>query len=361
MSCFYIFLLLFFLIIAVLLVLYLVSARPAPPIHYVRSEREGRLPANWKGMPVDAKNRFMNLRFPFYQNWFQIIEWMPSNAISLIKNRGKIFPVKKHTDDAFLQANDTLIWLGHASFFMRIHGINLLIDPHFSNVTFYKRHTDNPIPPGYFKGINYLLLSHDHNDHADIESLQQLCDHNTSMIIITVLGMEKFLRKKLSPDVTIHTMGWYDIFETKELDIYFTPSRHYCRRPDTQFNKQLWGGFIIQTTIPGSRAIYFGGDSGYDKKLFDDIKELYAPAIAMLGIGAFRPYYFMHPNHMGPAEALQAFKDCDADVMIPMHYSTFFLGNEMAEEPLDILKALQEDEQICITQAGEIIQLKQWI
>ena len=64
---------------------------------------------------------------------------------------------------------------------------------------------------------------------------------------------------------------------------------------------------------------------------------------------------------MGPAEALQGFKDCGADVMIPMHYSTFFLGNEMAEEPLAMLKALQGDAQTCITQPGETIQLKQWI
>jgi L-ascorbate metabolism protein UlaG (beta-lactamase superfamily) len=161
--------------------------------------------------------------------------------------------------------------------------------------------------------------------------------------------------------MSIHTMGWYDIYKTKALDISFTPSRHYCRRPDTPFNEQLWGGFIIQSATPGSKAVYFGGDSGYDNKLFTDIKELYAPSVAMLGIGAFKPYYFMHPNHTGPAEALQAFKDCGAAVMIPMHYATFFLGNEMAEEPLATLKELQREEQICITQPGETIQLKPWI
>lgn len=360
-ACIIISCILFLLIVVLPLVLYIVSAWPAPPVHFIRSEQEGKVPADWKGMPVDAKSRFMNLKFPFYQNWFQILGWLPSHAAVLIKNRSKTFPVHTHIDDAFLKADNTLIWLGHASFFMRINGINLLIDPQFYNAGPYRRHTENPIAPTFFKNIDYLLLSHDHNDHADVKSLQQLCAQNPSMIIITGLGMDKWIKEKVSASVIIHTMGWYDVYEACCIDIAFIPSRHYTRRPDTSFNKQLWGGFIIQSIEENSRAIYFAGDSGYDEKLFTDIKELYAPSVAMFGIGAYKPYYFMHPNHIGPKEALKAFEDCGADVMIPMHYSTFFLGNEMAEEPLDTLKGLQTNQHICITQPGETIQLKQWI
>src|SRR5215831_3447512 len=171
-------------IVLVLLIAFIASPKPALPRKFVKNEHPGKLPAGWQGTPVDQKNRFMNETFLFYQDYIQIAFWaLFSNLPSLIKNAGKKFPVESHADRSFLQKNNTLIWLGHASFFMRINGVNILIDPHFNNVPFYKRHTDNPIPPDFFTGIDCLLLSHDHNDHADIKSLQQIFDQNPSITV----------------------------------------------------------------------------------------------------------------------------------------------------------------------------------
>ena len=349
-------------IVLLLLIAFVRSPKPALPRQYIPNARAGRLPADWRGTPVDKKNRFINERFLFYQDYIQIAFWaLFSNLPSLIKNGQKKFPVKCHTDKSFLQNNNTLIWLGHASFFMRINGVNILIDPHFNNVPFYKRHTDNPIPPDFFTGIDCLLLSHDHNDHADIKSLQQIFDQNPSITVFTGLGMEKLLRPIAQSTINIYTLGWYDTCSFKGLDISFIPSRHYAHRLHNKFNENLWGGFIIQIQQPQSRAIYFAGDSGYDGALFKTVQQLFSPSVAMLGIGAFKPYYFMYPNHIGPAEALKAFKDTGASLMIPMHYSTFFLGSEMADEPLDLLKQLQSNENICITMPGETTDLQNWL
>jgi len=41
--------------------------------------------------------------------------------------------------------------------------------------------------------------------------------------------------------------------------------------------------------------------------------------------------------HMNPEEAVRAFVDLGAKVLIPMHYATFHLGNEPHEEPLERL------------------------
>lgn len=350
------------IIIAGLLLAYILSPKPALPIHFIKNENPGKLPADWKGTPVDAKNRFMNVSFPFYQDYVQIIIWLLSSHIfSVIKNVGKKFPVKPHADNSFLQKNNALIWLGHASFFISVNGVNMLIDPHFHNTSVYKRRTANPIPPEYFANIDCLLLSHDHADHADIKSLQQIFKQNPSITVFTGMGMEKLLKPIAKETVTIHTMGWYDTYRFREFDISFIPSRHYAKRWNNKFNENLWGGFIIQSLQQNSRAIYFAGDSGYDEALFKNVKQLFSPSVAMLGIGAFKPHYFMYPNHVGPEEALKAFKDIGASVMIPMHYSTFCLGSEMAEEPLDLLKKLQTDENICITIPGETTELNEWL
>jgi L-ascorbate metabolism protein UlaG (beta-lactamase superfamily) len=350
------------LFILALLLAYICSPKPALPVHFIKNENLGKRPADWKGTPVDAKKRFMNVSFPFYQDYIQIIIWIFSSHIfSIIRNAGKTFPVKQHLDDSFLQKNNTLIWLGHASFFISINGVNMLIDPHFHNTSVYKRRTANPIPPEYFTNIDCLLLSHDHADHADIKSLQQIFKQNPSITVITGLGMEKFLKPFTPETVNIHTMGWYDTYRFRGFDLSFIPSRHYAKRWNNKFNENLWGGFIIQSLQPGSRTIYFAGDSGYDEVLFKDVQQLFSPSVAVLGIGAFKPHYFMCPNHMGSKEALQAFKDTSASVMIPMHYSTFCLGSEMAEEPLDLLKKLKTDENICITIPGETTELNEWL
>ena len=57
-----------------------------------------------------------------------------------------------------------------------------------------------------------------------------------------------------------------------------------------------------------------------------------APEIALLPIGAYHPESFRHV-HMGPDEAVKAFKDLRAKVLVPMHFGTFKLSFESLEEP----------------------------
>jgi L-ascorbate metabolism protein UlaG (beta-lactamase superfamily) len=87
------------------------------------------------------------------------------------------------------------------------------------------------------------------------------------------------------------------------------------------------------------RRIYFGGDSGYSRH-FSDIKlRLGTPDIAILGIGAYEPRWFMKPIHMNPAEAIRAHGDLGAKNSIGMHFGTFQLTPESIDQPLIDLKA----------------------
>src|SRR5690606_3549509 len=145
-----------------------------------------------------------------------------------------------------------------------------------------KRKSEFPIPPERFKGIDYILISHDHRDHCDAKSLKLLAKNNPDAIYLSGLRMDSLLRS-ITKSNNIQTAGWYQGFEVgNKLKIYITPSQHWGRRTLNDTNCRLWGGFVIQSA---EKIIYFSGDSGYGKH-FSDLAEIF-PKIdyAIIGIG----------------------------------------------------------------------------
>jgi L-ascorbate metabolism protein UlaG (beta-lactamase superfamily) len=101
-------------------------------------------------------------------------------------------------------------------------------------------------------------------------------------------------------------------------------------------NQRLWGGYYIET---GEKTIYFMGDSGYGPHFQLIADTMGTPDIAMMGVGAFKPEWFMHPAHTSPMDAVRAFNEMGGKNFIPMHFGTFDLSDEPLLEPLDWLKA----------------------
>lgn len=317
------------------------SSPPAAPTSYIApgAHKKYRYPAGYKGIPVGRNNAFQNLEDPFIFSYRNILKWAPSHIDNLIKNFNVRFPVTRQTTGAFLKQDNVIMWLGHASFYICINGKRLLIDPQFYNAFPYFRHAPVAADPRVFKQIDYLLLSHDHADHCNKASIKLLLQNNPEITIITGLNMHPLLKKWGAPGNSIHCMEWYEQFSIPELEIYFTPSRHYSKRIFKPFCATLWGGFIIKGLQECTRTLYFAGDSGYATH-FRDIGQLFSPDIAILGIGAYAPRWFMKPNHSTPEEAYQAFLDCGAASLIPMHFQTFNLSNENMHAPLQRIMAV---------------------
>ena len=97
--------------------------------------------------------------------------------------------------------------------------------------------------------------------------------------------------------------------------VTLVPTRHWSARSLSDRNMSLWASFVIET--PAGR-IYFVGDSGYgDGRHFRDARERHGPfRLAILPIGAYEPRWFMRDQHMNPAEAVQAFVDCGAELAL---------------------------------------------
>jgi L-ascorbate metabolism protein UlaG (beta-lactamase superfamily) len=344
------------------LVAFCCNKRPRPPFSYRKRKpnRKYNTPDGWEGTPIDGKDRFLNHQYPFYQNYVDILNWLPSHAANLVRNRNKEYKVLKREMKELMEQDNILVWLGHASFFLKVSGKTILIDPHFRSFFPYKRHTENPITPESFTGIDYILISHDHADHLSKKSIAQLVAQNPSVQVLSGLRMNKIIHAYTGiPKGQIICADWFEQYALSDgnVSIHFVPTRHYCKRIDTSFNRALWGGFIIEWRLTDTNklVIFFGGDSGYGNH-YKMIKEIYKPDIAILGIGAYAPRWFMEPNHMNASDVMTAFNDVGAKKLIPMHYLTFNLSCESMDEPLTKIQALA-GKSVEVLEIGEVYRL----
>jgi L-ascorbate metabolism protein UlaG (beta-lactamase superfamily) len=241
--------------------------------------------------------------------------------------------------------DDFIVWLGHASWLIQINGKKIVTDPCLTSPPFMKRLTRLPIPIKDLKP-DYLLISHGHFDHLDSETLE----HFSGATALVPLNMTTLI-KKLNPEITCHEAGWYQEYKgLEDFKITFLPAHHWHRRSGNDYNKILWGSFLIQTQ---ANNIYFAGDSAYSPH-FKDIGELFDDIdMAILPIAAYAPRWFMKSSHINPEEAIQAFKDLKAKRLIPMHYGTFDLSDEPLGEPEQHLKELSGQENVTFLTIGK--------
>jgi len=297
-----------------------------------------QLPFEWKGTPVDSKGRFVNDEFPFIYSFFEFLKWQFQRNPQKAEKKAEKWHPRVVTDDSFLDTvEDCIVWLGHASFFIRLSGISILIDPVFYDILTKKRHTPFPIDPSRFKDLDYILVSHNHMDHCDKPSLQLLAGNNPRATYLTGLKMEGLLKTITGSD-QIQPAGWYQQYRTNDrIKVFYLPSRHWAKRGLRDVNTQLWGAFMIQG---GGKTIYFASDSGYGSHFKDAGKIFPQIDYCIIGIGAYKPEFFMSQSHISPTDAVKAANDMNARVMVPMHYGTFNLSDEPLGDPINTLRTL---------------------
>ncbi len=305
---------------------------------FVRNENLPTIKAEWKGTPVDQKNRFVNAEFPFLPKITDLLKWTwETNPQKLEKqNDTKRLDVLDPTD--FLNSDKNgILWLGHASFYIRSGKKTILLDPVFGKPPLVSTFVDVPSPLDKTKQVDYVLISHDHRDHCDEKSIRQIAEKFPDAKFLAGLRMDELLKDLIKVTNSVQSAGWFQQFTLPDenLKVYFLPARHWSRRGIFDTNERLWGSFIIQGA---DKTIYFSGDSGYGNhyqetaRLFPDIDHF------LIGIGAYEPRWFMKPNHNNPADALQAFQDANAKFLVPMHFGRFDLSDEPPSEPLRLLK-----------------------
>jgi L-ascorbate metabolism protein UlaG (beta-lactamase superfamily) len=229
-------------------------------------------------------------------------------------------------------------FVGHASWLVQTAGLNLLLDPVWSRrVSPFRsvgpmRVNDPGIAFADLPPIDVVLVSHAHYDHLDLATLSRLAVAHRPRVI-TPLGNDTIMRNH-EPSIAAEAFDWDQRVEIGPgMAVTLLPTRHWSARNLSDRNMSLWASFVIEA--PGGR-IYLVADSGYgDGGYFRRARERYGPfKLAILPIGAYEPRWFMHDQHMNPAEAVQALFDCGAEMALASHYGTFQLTDEAIDAPL---------------------------
>jgi len=229
-------------------------------------------------------------------------------------------------------------FVGHATVLVQMDGLNLLTDPVWSNRASPfgwvgpRRHR----PPGIrfedLPPIDVVLLSHNHYDHLDVDTLRRLAETHSPRIV-TGLGNAALCEAEGIGGA--EDLDWWQSTRASEqVRIVSVPARHFSGRGLGDRDQTLWMGHVVEG--PAGR-VYFAGDSGYGDHFTHIRERLGAPRLALLPIGAYEPRWFMQAVHMNPEEAVRAHVDLDAGTSVGIHFGTFRLTDEGQDEPVAAL------------------------
>ncbi|MBO5762734.1 MAG: MBL fold metallo-hydrolase, partial [Lentisphaeria bacterium] len=122
-------------------------------------------------------------------------------------------------------------WLGHASLLMEWGSLRILVDPVFGNAApvpgIVPRYTPPPIRREDLPHIDWVLLTHDHYDHLEYDTIRFfVCKTKTRFVV--PLGVGTRLRGWGIAPERIVELNWYDstvLYDT--LTVTMTPGRHF--------------------------------------------------------------------------------------------------------------------------------------
>jgi N-acyl-phosphatidylethanolamine-hydrolysing phospholipase D len=235
-----------------------------------------------------------------------------------------------------------LTWLGHAMFLIQYKGLNILTDPIFTDraspIPFAgpKRYVRHAMDYAELPEIDLVLISHNHYDHLDTDTLEQLSEKSLTQTkpirFYVPLGLIPILSDSGVQEQDIQEMDWWDTSETADYKIHALPTQHWSARGTSDRRETLWASWAVE--IQG-RKLWFAGDTGYNNVQFKQIGKYLGKAdLAIIPIGAYEPRWFMQQYHVNPGEAINIHQDINSDYSIGMHWGTFPLTAEMPMAPV---------------------------
>jgi L-ascorbate metabolism protein UlaG (beta-lactamase superfamily) len=230
------------------------------------------------------------------------------------------------------QREATVTWIGHSTLLVQLDGVNVLTDPQWSSraspVSFGGpgRVTPPGLPFEDLPPIHAVIISHDHYDHLDVDTVKRLAATHHPRFFVP-LGLKAWFAD-LGIDA-VEELDWWESRSLRGLTVTCVPAQHFSGRTPWDRNRRLWGGW----TIAGSKRLYFAGDTAY-YGVFKEIGARLGPFdLAAIPIGAYLPPEIMRAGHTTPEEALQVFVDVGGKVFVPIHWGTFDLADEPLAEP----------------------------
>jgi len=330
---------------------------------FINQPSFGRTP---KGERLERVKQSPNYRDGKFQNRSETKQitsdkgFMGSLIDFLTQDNKSLRPVKPlpviKTDLWNLDKNENLlVWFGHSSYLLQAEGKRILVDP-----VFYKAAPVSFVNTP-FKGtevyqakdmpeVDYLIISHDHWDHLDYQTVIEMKDRIGK--VICGLGVGEHFDYWGFEKERIIELDWGEIAVLDEgFSVYCLPARHFSGR-GLSANQSLWASYLIQTP---SKKIYMGGDGGYDTH-FADIGQQFEPIdLAILENGQYnKDWKYIH---LLPDEQAKTAKDLKAKRILTVHHAKYALGKHSWDEPLVNMSETAKSEflDLITPMIGEIV------
>ncbi|MBD2835635.1 MBL fold metallo-hydrolase [Pseudomonas sp. JM0905a] len=238
-----------------------------------------------------------------------------------------------------------ITYINHATLLIQHRGVNIVTDPVWSQrvspFSFVgpRRHHPPGLELDQLPPIDLILVSHNHYDHLDLESLRGLAERFPLARVVSGLGNAMLIRETGFKNV-VELDWWQELPLEGGLKLHSVPVQHWSARTRSDTNETLWMGFVIESP---DGPFLFPGDTGLGPE-FRLIRERFGPMrFAALPIGAYAPRWFMRDNHMNPDDAVQAHKQLESAHSLAIHFGTFNLTDEgQFAPPRDLAKALTD-------------------
>jgi len=215
-----------------------------------------------------------------------------------------------------------LTFIGHASVMLTTRTQRVLTDPWLGDRLWgLRRLAAAALAPADASDVSVVLISHAHRDHLHLPSLAGLPRNATVVVppgcgrLVTRLGFSR-----------VAELGVGRVYAQDDVEIAAVPVRHSSRR---RLVRRAACGYVLRTQ---GRTIYFAGDTGYFSG-FAEIGRRFAPEVALLPIGGYEPMA-LRREHMSPLDALVAFRDLGARLLMPIAWGALPVAYELPEEPV---------------------------
>jgi L-ascorbate metabolism protein UlaG (beta-lactamase superfamily) len=246
---------------------------------------------------------------------------------------GHVVPEKDALEMLTRAGSESLTWLGHASFLIRTSGRTVLTDPFLSDwaspVAGFgpMRFVPPGLPVGSLPKVDVLVVSHNHYDHLDARTVENLSSKR-EMTVIVPSGLGSFFLRRGYRDV--REVRWGDAVEVAGLTVTALPAIHFSSRTPFNRNATLWASYSI---VSPSLRVFFAGDTSYGP-VHRETGAAHGPFdLALVPIGAYEPPSIMRPVHCNPEEAVRLGVDLRAKTLVAMHWGTVRLTDEPPFEP----------------------------
>lgn len=283
-----------------------------------------------------GENGFINTDPGFAEADFtELAPWILKKLPATFSSAEKVEIPFEYNDGSFINERRpyTATWIGHATVLVQMEGKTFLTDPVWSTKVGPFKWAGSPrvsepglsvekLPP-----IDFILISHNHYDHLDEASIEDIVDKNPNVKFFVPLRVRDWFEERGFRNV--EELDWWEGASFDGLKIVCTPAQHFSGRWLNDRNQTLWCSW----TVLGKKRFYFAGDSGYCSH-FKNIGKKFGPFdLTLIPIGAYEPRKLMRPVHMDPEEAVQTCLDLRGKKLLGIHWGTFVLTDEPMDEP----------------------------